>query len=145
MGFFSVKDKMPFLIPSPTIHTAPAMMDSLLLFSINKRISSLSLCFFCWWSLLRYSSFRWVCGWHFISFRSLLHVTLTEARKYFPKQYPLHFHFFFWLYHHTGHSSFHRAYINMENLFDCGGSSLGRMRTKLYAFLLFLFCPPPDA
>ena len=80
-----------------------------------------------------------------ISFRSLLHVTLTEARKYFPKQYPLHFHFFFWLYHHTGHSSFHRAYINMENLFDCGGSSLGRMRTKLYAFLLFLFCPPPDA
>lgn len=101
--------------------------------------------FFCWWSLLRYSSFRWVCGWHFISFRSLLHVTLTEARKYFPKQYPLHFHFFFWLYHHTGHSSFHRAYINMENLFDCGGSSLGRMRTKLYAFLLFLFCPPPDA
>ena len=32
----------------------------------------------------------------------------------------------------------------MENLFDCGGCSLGRMRTKLSAFSLFLFCPTPD-
>lgn len=32
----------------------------------------------------------------------------------------------------------------MENLFDCGGSSLGRMRPKLSALSLFLFCPPSD-
>ena len=35
-----------------------------------------------------------------------------------------------------------RAYINMENFFDYGLSSINRMSTKLFALSLLLFCPP---